>query len=284
MPIHLGDRTFESDDSGTAFDKAVRYLVQVKGFTENTARAIVGKVEQNIKKAQASANIPELYEEGGKRYARFFLINSDWNGRNWRVTEASIPQNIQTFEGMPYISEPNLEHFGMNSNTPVSEVLAKQEQYSAGPIIKVGYDQKKGEGFAIVEIQKDRVWKELQNGEAIYVSPAVTGIANMDEMGRATYDVWHGLHLARVKVPAYGVMVASIKETCEGPGSTCINRLFASAVASGLIKPCQFHVATADIPSSSYNIHNSTAYQMSCPEGEEMMFGKCVKKERKSVV
>jgi len=259
-------------DIFTDYKTALDNLIKVKGFRVKTAAALLDKAIENQNKVTAVANLPELYEENGKRYAKFFLISSDWNARKWRVTKASVPEYMKTFEGMPYIDEPGKEHFGMTDETPVSEVLKKQEDYRAGNLEKVGYDPKTSVAYAVVEITKKSVWDELNRGEAIYVSPAVTGIANMDEFGRWTYDIWHGLHLARVKNPAYGVMAASIKETCEGPRSMCINRLFGNAVASGKVQ------------SSSFNIVNSKAgYMPDCPEGEEMYNGKCIKKEMASL-
>lgn len=238
VPIKIDGKTFES------FEDAVNYIKETRGFSDKTARALVGKIEQNIRTAEASEFLPEFTETSEGKFGKFFLINSQFNEMDWRVTQDSIPKYLDTFKDMPYISEPDFEHFGMTETTPVSETLATQEKHKAGTIVKTGYVPNRDVAFALVKFDNNKKGKEtfaeLKEGKAIYVSPAVVGIANVDEVGRTTYDTWHGLHLARVKNPAYGVMAASIKETCEGPGSSCINSLFSSAVASGIIKPCQF--------------------------------------------
>jgi len=237
LPIPIDKKEFET------FNEAVKYLMDTRGFSEDTAKGIVGKIESNLTKSKASSMLPTFQEDSTGRYATFFLINDQWNEMDWKVSKSSIPQYIHTFEGMPYISEPKLQHFGMSANDPVSKTLVQQEQFRAGDIIKA---KMAASDTAEVLVKFDdtplgnQAWKEMKNGEAIYVSPAVVGIANFDQMGRVEYDVWHGLHLARVENPAYGVAVASIKQTCEGPRSTCINNLFKNAIASGKIKNDSF--------------------------------------------
>ena len=104
MPISIGDKTFEK------FDDAVKFMMESRGFSEKTAKAIVAKIEQNQRASTAYGNVPELFENEKGKFAKFFLINPDWNMQDWRVTNASIPLYLDTFKDMPYISEPALEH------------------------------------------------------------------------------------------------------------------------------------------------------------------------------
>ena len=175
----------------------------------------------------------QLFQRDDEKFAKFFLINADRNRNGWQVTPESIPKFIQTFVGMPYISEVDLDrgHFGAeNMNT--FEILKTQEDFRAGNIIEVGMvNGKENEAFAVVKITNDAVWDELQNAEAIYVSPAVTGRPTIQPDGTLLYNEWFGLHLARVNQPAYGVMAAFIKETCEGPERKCIKQLITSAAS-----------------------------------------------------
>ena len=251
--VTIDGKTFES------YQEAALYIMNTRGFTEKTANALVTKIAENQRSSDVSGMLPEFTETKEGQFAKFFLLNSQFNQMDWRVSSDSIPKYLDTFKDMPYISEPNLEHFGMKEDTPVSETLVTQEKYKAGTIVKTGYVPNRDVAFAVVKFENNKkgkeTFKELRQGKAIYVSPAVVGIANIDEVGRTTYDTWHGLHLARVKNPAYGVMAASIKETCEGPGSSCINTLFSSAVASGIIKPCQFK-ELSKTGNDSFNTHN----------------------------
>jgi len=221
MPIPVDGKEFES------FEDAVRYLMKTKGYSRDTAEKIVGRIEQNLK--QAKAALPEFYEQNGEKYAKFFLINDDWSQNDWRVTTESIQKNIHTFEGMPFTDDPTFEHFGMNENSSVSWILNEQEKWRIGNIEKTGFDKTTNTAYAVVKFDNTeratKIFEEMKKGEAFYVSPAITGIPQVDQMGRRTYDMWHGLHLERVKNPAYGVMAATLKETCEGPGSQCINQL-----------------------------------------------------------
>ena len=101
-----------------------------------------------------------------------------------------------------------------------------------GIIKKVKYDPKTEEGEAAVLFDKnpkaERVWQDLKDGNAFYVSPAIAGeFVEVD--GERIYQDWFGLHLARVANPAYGVFHASIKATCEGDEKKCIQNLIATA-------------------------------------------------------
>ena len=172
---------------------------------------------------------PELYQKGNKHYAKFFLISDQVNLKKWAVTADSIPNRIRTFIGRPYVSEPNLEHFGAD-NMPLDQVLKQQEKFRAGTIVDVEYNPQTAQASAIVEVTDKQTWEDLQKGKAIYVSPAVAGAAMPVDGNNVFYD-WFGLHLARVKSPAYGVFHATIKGTCSGSERECVQALIASASA-----------------------------------------------------
>lgn len=169
------------------------------------------------------------YEErDGRKFAKFFLLNDDINLNQWVVTPDSIPKFIMTFIGKPFVEEPGEEHFGAE-NMETWEILKKQEDYRKGTIIDVEYNETKPEATVIVEIADDDLWRRIQNGTAIHVSPAIAGFADTYPDGTKAYTQWYGLHLARVKDPAYGVLHANIHKTCEGNELECINQLTATA-------------------------------------------------------
>lgn len=177
-----------------------------------------------------------MFTKEGKRFVKFFLIGRDLNLRGWKVTEASIQCNMKTAIGRPYISEPELAHFGADEQMPVAEILKKQEQFRVGNIVNVQYDENTKEAFAVVEITDDKVWQELMERKAIYVSPAIAGFPVLQPDGSILYDEWYVLHLARVDKPAYGVMHASLKRTCEGEEKMCIEQLMAAASENNTFK------------------------------------------------
>ena len=169
------------------------------------------------------------YTENNKRFALFFLLNGQQNLNLWRVTPESLPKYMDTFIGMPFIEDPGEGHFGIDEDTLTSEILSEQEDYRKGTIVDVSYDPKLVEAVAVVEITNDDLWQRIQSGATIHVSPAITGRPIVYSDGSKTYDMWYGLHLARVKNPAYGVMHASLQKTCQGSEQQCIKQMTAMA-------------------------------------------------------
>ena len=180
----------------------------------------------------ATASLIELFENDGDKFAKFFLISDEENLKKWQVTPESIPRRIDTFKGMPFVSEPELAHFGAD-DMPLEEILRVQETFRAGTIIDTQYNPNNHQAFAIVKFENNKLgietWEALQRGEAVYVSPAVAGSGVTTAMGVNLFLDWVGVHLARVKSPAYGVFHASIKSTCEGDEKACVRNLLASA-------------------------------------------------------
>ncbi len=174
----------------------------------------------------------ELYTEGKERFAKFFLLDGSWNSNGWRVPYWNIEPYLETFINQPYISTPNLDHFGAEEDMPVDQVLREQEKYRVGNIVKTGMDHSRKQAYAIVKITNDDVWNELLAGKAIYVSPGITGQAQVFRDGSILYTgAWHGLHLARVQEPAFGTMSAFMRQTCEGTEGECMNKLMSVAHA-----------------------------------------------------
>jgi len=181
-----------------------------------------------------TASAVETFENNGRRFAKFFLISDLENLKKWQVTSESIPRRISTFIGMPFVSEPKLAHFGAD-DMPLDQILTTQEKYRAGTIIDVQFNASNNQAYAIVEFSDNvlgnNTWTELQQGKAVYVSPAVAGSGRRTETGVNLFFDWVGIHLARVASPAYGVFHASIKSTCEGNERECVRNLLASASA-----------------------------------------------------
>ncbi len=185
----------------------------------------------------ASASV-DTFTKDGKNFLRVFLLNTEINKNFWHVTPESIQIFARTFIGMPYIDDggnnPEQDgqkrHFGAE-NMSADEILRIQETFRIGNIIDVEVRQVESgpELYAIVEVTDQKTFDEINAGKDIFVSPAITGRPTRQPCGTLLYDQWHGLHLARVSDPAYGIMRASIKQTCEGPERQCIKSLISSA-------------------------------------------------------
>lgn len=220
MPLTFDGQQFE-------FQELVTYLKTHRKDIENP-EAYVGTLE----KEQGVDLGERFYEDEQGKWGKFFLISPNRNVNRWRVVPDSIPKRIRTFIGRPYISEPNLEHFGAENMESPLEIIQKQEEFRAGTIKNIQYDDKTGEGLAIVLFDKtpfgDRVWEDLKKGHAFYTSPAIAGEFT-DVNGERIYRDWFGLHLARVAKPAFDVFHASLKATCEGDEKKCVQNLIATA-------------------------------------------------------
>ena len=222
MPISFEGQQFE-------FKELVTHLKTNRRDIENP-EAFVGSLE----KEQGIAAADRFFEDDTGKWGKFFLISPATNVNKWSVTPESIPKRLKTFEGRPFISEPNLEHFGAENMASPLEIIRKQDEFRMGLIKKVTFDPKTGEGDALVLFDKtpeaERVWQDMKSGNAFFVSPAIAG--EFEEVnGERIYLDWFGLHLARVANPAYGVFHASIKATCEGDERKCIQNLIATASA-----------------------------------------------------
>jgi len=218
------------------------------GFLKNKIEGAVADANQEWKYKVASA---DFFQRDGKNFAKFFLISDAENLKGWKVADGTVSQFIQTFKDRPFISEPELAHFGADF-MPLHEVMQKQEEFRIGNINEVQFNEKNQTATAIVEFENtpaaQQAWNDMQAGKAFYVSPAVAGMS-IDGQNGPIFTEWFGLHLARVKNPAYGALHATIKGTCSGPEASCVNRLLASAALSitPYKKPCtQFpQMATA---------------------------------------
>ncbi len=175
----------------------------------------------------------DSWQKDGKKYAKFFLMSADQNLNLWQVPIDTIPKYLPTFIGQPLTEEPNGEHFGAE-NMETHQIVTAQEDYRVGTIIEVDWNQATKIGTAIVEIHEDDLWERIKAGEAIHVSPAITGMAKEYSDGSKVYSEWHGLHLARVDNPAYGVMHANLQKTCEGDERECVRRLTSTAATKNI--------------------------------------------------
>lgn len=210
---------------------------KIEGATANVLKIADAKFETITATASGCSKMclatASFFQKDGANFGKFFLINGQENLKGWRVTEASLPKFLKTFIGKPFISEPELKHFGAD-DMPVHEVMDVQEDFRVGDIVDVTYNAKTTQAEAIVKFHNtpdgEKIWNEIQAGKAIYVSPAVAGFSiDNPKNGQPIFVEWYGLHLARVDNPAYGVFHASLKKTCTGDEKHCLDMLVASA-------------------------------------------------------
>ena len=177
-----------------------------------------------------------------KKYASYFLLTGDMiNGRGWGVTAESVPGQIRSFVGMPFVitsnewidnspygtifDHPVIEHLPMlglakaGSFDVDDENLSHrfQNKFKIGTIIDIF--EKNGVWRCIIEIDEKFRTKQLPP----FVSPSLMMDDETEHEGNITK--WHGMHLAGLdQAPAYG-SVAILKGECQGPLGTCSMQL-----------------------------------------------------------
>lgn len=182
----------------------------------------------------------QSFEDSGKYFIKFFLLDATLNLNKWGVTEPSLLANLDTFLGKPFVITPNFGHPNAASG---DELLKVQDNYKVGTIIEVGLDKYEKKAFGIAEIKDPTAIDLLRNGKVNFVSPSIVfnGMDVQDQWdGSTIVNKFEGAHVAGVKDPAYGMYKAQIKGKCAGDKASCTQEL-AMVQASKKGKILTFH-------------------------------------------
>lgn len=205
---------------------------------------------------QIRMKVASLESFDGKRATFFLLKGDEVNGREWGVTETSIPENIKTFEGMPYtitsddyiksspygdiMDHPSLEHLvplglakmGSVNLNDLPRILEFQKKFRVG-IMEEVFKADDGSWRVIVNI--DEPFRDLNLPP--FVSPAVWKL-DMNESDESMTK-WRGIHLTGLRErPAYGSQAIK-KAECFGSMGDCELQLKAASLKSPFITPCK---------------------------------------------
>lgn len=167
----------------------------------------------------------QSFEDAGKYFIKFFLLDATLNLNKWGVTEPSILANLDTFLGKPFVITPD---FGHPTAASGDELLLVQDRYKVGTIIEVGLDRQAKKAFGIAEITDDSARELLRSGKVSFVSPSIVfNSFDRDERydGSTIVNRFEGAHVAGVKDPAYGMLKAQIKGKCAGDKASCSQEL-----------------------------------------------------------
>jgi len=174
-----------------------------------------------------------------KFHAYFLIKGEEINGNHWGVPDASIPKNIQTFEGMPFLVtadefikdspykyrwlHPNINHFknykpelvqGMDAEN-LDDVLRFQDNWKVGDIRKVLYDSSDDYWKAIIEPLPEYEDKKFPP----FCSPSIFKEYIFENDKKISN--WRGVHLAGLMDrPAYGSQ-AIYEGSCSGTLGSC---------------------------------------------------------------
>src|SRR3990167_9132343 len=182
----------------------------------------------------------QSFEDSGKYFIKFFLLDATLNLNQWGVTEPSLLANLDTFLGKPFVITPE---FGHPTALSGDDLLIVQNQYKVGTIIEVGLDKHEKKAFGIAEITDDAAKELLRSGKVNFVSPSIVFNGyDVDQRydGSTIVNKFEGAHVAGVKDPAYGMLKAQIKGKCAGDKASCTQEL-AMVQASKKGKILTFH-------------------------------------------
>lgn len=170
----------------------------------------------------------KLASKEGK-FAKYYLIDGlDTNGNGWGVTDNSIPKNIESFQGMPFVVtakewipdseyENQYDHPFIPTNR-LDMIFAHQEKFRVGDITKVAKDDD-GRWYAMIKINPKYASMSLPP----FCSPAIYQMNPHEPEGNISE--WIGLHLAGLdRDPAYGPRVAIFKGACVGTSGQCMHQ------------------------------------------------------------
>lgn len=242
--------------------------IKTKLVTDSTAK--VATLPGNKKLLLAS--LESISDD--RKFACYFLLTGDMvNGRGWGVTAESIPKQIGSFKGMPFVVTSNefIENspYGKIYDHPSTEHLpllglAKAGSFDVDDENLIHRFQNKFRIGEIIDVfEKDGIWRciiaidEKFRSKPLppFVSPSLLvddPIEAMPEFeGKITK--WHGLHLAGLnEKPAYG-SIALLKGECQGPLSTCAIQLKNGSMGINLLTSRIKNASGKDIGSVGFS-------------------------------
>lgn len=168
----------------------------------------------------------EKFSENGDLFIRTFLIDSETNSNDWQVSAASIPKNIESFVGMPFVLYEKFQDYFDHpiQGKTLAEIIQHQQRFAIGDIVKVVKNGSKWD--AVIKITDEKAKEALLNHDIpFYVSPTIVH----DPSEKDVHNIWAGLQLAVVSEPAYGLKKAQITGLCEGQTQQCMVALKAAS-------------------------------------------------------
>lgn len=221
-----------------------------------TAKKVCGNI-----KAKYGA-VPATSSTKDKFYVKAFLLDSSININKWGVTPDSIDRNINSFIGKPlllYINQHGqFDHPSPPDNENLSHWLSYQETYKVGTVIDISTKANPTTGnnayYAIIEVSNKDLEQSLRDNKVpLYVSPAIAEFVNNPIKsgtvrladGSELAENWHGVHIAIVNEPAFGIKKAVINETCGGDEKGCLLQLRKASIQKYGLGNCGFCVKKA---------------------------------------
>jgi len=208
---------------------------------------VTNKLGQKKKKAQtryASLDTDFVFpdDQVGQYSAYFLLAGDELNGNQWGVTEDSMPKNIQTFVGKPFVisstdfiinspygqeyRHPNITDFqkhkpelvkGLDPDN-MEDILTFQKPFAVGDISKIVFNDEVKDWEAIIKHRPKFVGRTFPP----FCSPTL----RFDNPDDDIAEVWAGINLTGLMDrPAYGSQ-STFKGTCHDTLGKCTKNFF----------------------------------------------------------
>jgi len=216
--------------------------LQLKFASLHISKVLTKKKKAQTKYAQLDTNFEFPDDEKGQFSAYFLLAGDEINGNQWGVTEDSLPKNIQTFVGKPFVitstdffpkspygkeyRHPNITDFqkrkpelveGLDPEN-LEDVLQFQKPFAVGDISKIVFNDEKKDWEAVIKHRPEFVGRTFPP----FCSPTLRFDNPEDDIA----EDWTGINLTGLTDrPAFGSQSTN-KGTCHDTLGKCTNNFF----------------------------------------------------------
>jgi len=216
--------------------------LRLKFASIHISKTLTKKKKAQTKYAQLDSDFEFPDDEKGQFSAYFLLAGDEINGNQWGVTEDSLPKNIQTFVGKPFVisstdfitnspygkeyRHPNISDFikhkfrlveGLDPEN-MEDILTFQKPFAVGDISKIVFNDEKKDWEAIIKHRPEFVGRTFPP----FCSPTLRFDNPEDDIA----EEWSGVNLTGLMDrPAYGSQ-STFKGTCNDTLGKCTNNFF----------------------------------------------------------
>lgn len=216
--------------------------LQLKFASLHISKVLTKKKKAQTKYAQLDSNFEFPDDEKGQFSAYFLLAGDELNGNDWGVTEDSLPKNIQSFVGKPFVitstdfitnspygnvfRHPNIHDFikhkpelveGLDPEN-LEDILEFQKPFAVGDISKIVFNDQKKDWEAVIKHRPEFVGRVFPP----FCSPTLRFDNPEDDIA----DDWSGVNLTGLTDrPAFGSQ-STFKGSCNGTLGSCTKSFF----------------------------------------------------------
>jgi len=220
----------------------VMLSLRLKFASMSIAKKLTLQKKSQVRYAQLDTDFKFADDEVGQYSAYFLLAGDELNGNQWGVTEDSIPKNIQSFVGKPFVitsnefisnsiygnkyRHPNIydfikhapEHVENLDPENLEDILTFQKPFAVGDISKIVFNDEVKDWEAVIKHRPKFVGRTFPP----FCSPTI----RFDNADDDVAEEWEGVNLTGLlDRPAYGSQ-STFKGTCHDTLGKCTKSFF----------------------------------------------------------